>query len=298
MQAIGASTSALVLDRLSAEFCELSPQLRKAAQYVLDNPNAVALSSVREIADAANVKPNTLVRMARAVGYDGFEDFRRPFREDLRTGQEKFPDRARWLQSIAERGRHGRLYGEMAETAIENIEQLFAGTSADEVKAAADCIVAARTTYVLGVGVLFALAQQFAYLGHMALDNVIAIPRDGSVPIDDISRARPGDVLLAMTFAPYRVEVIKAVQVAREQGASIIALSDSRASPIALGATHAFVVPSETPQFFTSTVATAAILETLMSFVIADASPDVIANIEHFHARRHALGVYIDGEGS
>jgi hypothetical protein len=33
-------------------------------------------------------------------------------------------------------------------------------------------------------------------------------------------------------------------------------------------------------------------LETLLAFVIADAPPDVVANIEKFHTRRHAMGLY------
>lgn len=281
-----------ILDQLLDSLPDMSPQLRKAARYVLDNPNDVGVSSIREIADAASVKPNTLVRMARAVGCEGYEEFRRPFREALRSGRESFPDRARWLQAIARGGRHGGLFGEMAAMTLENIEQLFAGLTADEVKAAADRIVAARTSYVLGVGISYALAHNFAYLARMALDSVVAVPQDGSLPIDDLARAGPDDVLLAMTFSPYRSEVVDAVRAARAQGVGIIALSDSRSSPIALVADHAFVIPTDTPQFFTSTVAAASLLETIMAFVVADADPGVIANIDRFHQRRHELGVY------
>ena len=276
----------------------MSPQLRKAAQHVLDNANDVGLSSIREIAEAAAVKPNTFVRMARAVGFEGYEDFRRPFREELRAGREAFPDRARWLQSIAKGGRHGRLFSAMAESSIANIEELFAGTSAEELKAAADKIVAAHTTYVLGVGIAYALAHNVAYLARRAFDRVVAVPRDGSLPIDDIAKAGPQDVLVAMTFEPYRSEVVEAVRVARDQGVTIIALTDSRVSPIAEPADHVFVVPTETPQFFTSAVAAAALLEMIMAFVIAEAGEDIIANIERFHQRRRRLGVYLGREGT
>ena len=95
-----------------------------------------------------------------------------------------------------------------------------------------------------------------------------------------------------MTFDPYRSEVVDAVRVARDQGCAVVALSDSRASPIAIGADHVFVIPTDTPQFFTSGVAAAALLEALVAFVVADAKPDVVANIERFHARRRTLGVY------
>ncbi len=291
------SADQAVLGRVLDALPEMSPQLRKAARYVLDNPNEVGLSSIREIADAAAVTPNSLVRMARAAGYEGYEDFRRPFREALRTGQESFPDRARWLQSLARGGRHGRLFGEMAAMTIEACEQFFSGTSADEVKVAADRIVAARTTFVLGVGISHALAHNFAYLARMALDTVVAVPRDGSLPIDDLSRAGDGDVLLAMTFRPYRSEVVEAVNFARERGVTLIALTDSLSAPIAQSAAQVFVVPTETRQFFTSTVAAAALLESLMAFVVADADPEVIARIEAFHRRRYDLGVYWPEDG-
>ena len=110
------------LDRLAESLLEMSPQLRKAAQYVLDNPNDIGVSSIREIAEAAEVTPNTMVRMARAVGFGGYEELRRPFREALRAGRESFPDRARWLQSIARGGRHGRLFSDMAASTIPAAE--------------------------------------------------------------------------------------------------------------------------------------------------------------------------------
>jgi DNA-binding MurR/RpiR family transcriptional regulator len=281
-----------VLDRVSATLPEMSRQLRKAAEYVLDNPNEVGLASIREVAAAAGVKPNSLVRMARAAGFDGYEDFRRPFREMLRNGREDFPDRARWLQSLARGGRHGSLYRDMAAATIENVEQLYGGATAVEVKAVADLIVAANNTYVLGVGVFHAIAHEFAYLGRMAFDNVTAVPRDGGPPVADLTRAGPGDVLLAMSVSPYRTEVVEAVRCAERQGATVVALTDARSSPIALGAACLFLVPTDTPQFFTSVVAMAALLETIMAFVVADADRRVIENIEREHRRRHELGIY------
>ena len=287
-----AGVTVAVLDRLLGEMAEMSPELRKAARYVLDNPNDVGVSSIREIAEAAKVKPNSFVRMARAVGFEGYEDFRAPFREAIRSGGETFPDRARWLQSIAEGGRHGSLFTEMAATTLANVEQTFANTSSEQIKAAADRIVEARRTYVVGVGLLHPLAQQFAYLARMAVDSIVAVPRDGSLLIDDILRAGPEDVVLAMTFEPYRNEVIEAVRCAREQGARVIVLTDGWGAPVVPFADQAFVMPTETPQFFTSSVAVSAFLETLMAFVVADADKQVIASIEKFHRRRQELGVY------
>ena len=286
-----------VLDTLAGNLDSLTPELKKAAAYVLENPNDVGVSSIREIAEAANVKPGSFMRMAKAVGFEGYDDFRAPFRETIRQGATNFPDRARWLQTLAEGGELGALYAEMAEASIDNIEQSFAATNAENMKSAADAIVAARRVYVLGVGVNHTLARNFAYLASMAMDRVEAIPRPGSAAIDDLARAGPEDVLVAMSFKPYRSEVIEAVSLAREQGVAIVGLSDSPASPLIAGSEHGFVIQSETPQFFPSTVATIALLETLIAFVIADAEPEVIANIERFHERRHSLAIYAPSDG-
>ena len=280
-----------VLAALAQTLGDLTPELQKAAAYVLENPNDVGVSSIREIADAAEVKPNSFVRMARAVGFEGYDDFREPFREEIRRGT-TFPDRARWLQSLAKGGKLGGLHAAMAESAMANIEQCFADTDAARLKAAADAIVAARHVYVLGDGMNHALARNFSYLAGMAMDRIEAIPREGRLAIDHLVRAGKGDVLLAMTFKPYRRDVVEAVEIARRQGVKIIGISDSPASPIVVGSAHSFVVQTDTPQFFPSIVATAALLETLIAFVIADAEPDVVASIERFHERRRALGIY------
>lgn len=290
----GTNVSETILERLAEELAELTPEARKAATYVLENPRDVGVSTVREIAEAAKVKPNTVVRMARQVGFDGYEDFRTPFREALRQGTPSFPDRARWLQDIQRSGDLGGLYADLVRDALRNIEETFAGISADQLQAAATAIWQSRNVFVLGVGVNNSNARNFTYLASTGMKQFHALPRAGSTPIDDLAWADSRDVLIAMTCKPYRTEVVEAVTLAREQGLRVVALSDSPASPILRAANHGFVVSVDTPQFFPSSVSTIALLETLLSFVIAVASDEIVERVETFHQRRHQLGIYTE----
>ena len=290
------NVSTTVLDRLTEEWNGLTPEAQKAARYVLENPQDVGVSTVREIAQAARVKPNTFVRMARQVGFDGYDDFREPFRQAIRRGTVSFPDRARWLQDIGKRGGLGRLYADMASAALHNLEDTFAGIDEAMLKAAGEAIWRSRNVFVLGVGVNNSNARNFTYLARTGMKQFHAIPRAGSVPVDDLAWADERDVLVAMTCKPYRTEVVDAVRIAREQDMTVIGLSDSPASPIIIGADHGFVVAADTPQFFPSSVSTIAVLETLLSFVIASASPEIVERVEKFHQRRHELGIYVSDE--
>ena len=291
----GTNVSSSILERLTDEWEALTPEAQKAARYVLENPQDVGVSTVREIAEAANVKPNTVVRMARQVGFEGYEDFRAPFREAIRRGTASFPDRARWLQDIQKSGDLGGLYADMAEAAIRNIEDTFAGIDASAMKTAAEAVWNSRQVFTLGVGVNNAISRNFTYLASTGMSQFHTIPRPGSTAIDDLAWADDRDVLIAMSMRPYRSEVVDALAVAREQGMTIVGLSDSPASPVIRAAHHGFVVAVDTPQFFPSSAATIALLETLLSFVIAVASDEIVERVEKFHRRRHQLGIYTEG---
>ena len=142
------------------------------------------------------------------------------------------------------------------------------------------------------MGVNSSNAQNFTYLASTGMVQFHAIPKPGSVPADDLAFADKDDVLIAITCKPYRNEVVEAVEIAREQGVTVMGISDSAASPIIAGSDFGFVVSVDTPQFFPSSVSTIALLETLLSFVIASASPTVVERVDEFHQRRHAIGIY------
>lgn len=289
-----ANVSSERLDRLAEELPELTPEARKAATYVLENPLDVGVLTVREIADAANVNPNTVMRMARQIGFTGYDEFRAPFRQAIRDGVTGFPDRVRWLQDTRKSGALGTLYADMVQSTLQNIEQTFADIPIEQLIAAATAIWESRNVFTLGVGVNNSNARNFTYLASTGMVQFHAIPRSGSTPVDDLAWAGSEDVLIAITCKPYRAEVVEAVKIAKEQGMIIVGLSDSPASPIILNADHGFVVSTDTPQFFPSSTGIIAFLETLLSVVISVASDEIVDRVEKFHHRRHQLGLYTE----
>ena len=207
-------------------------------------------------------------------------------------GRQIFPTACAGCKTFRKSGELGGLYADMVREVMANIEETFAGISTEKMKTAAEAIWNARRVFTLGVGVNNSVARNFTYLASTGMTEFHAIPRPGSTPVDDLAWADGRDILIAITCKPYRTEVVEAVRIAREQGMVIVALSDSPASPIIRMADHGFVVAVETPQFFPSSVSIIALLETLLSFVIAVASEEIPARVETFHKRRHQLGLY------
>src|SRR5262249_7514883 len=62
---------------LGAQIARLSPQLRRAARFLAKHPESVAIHSLRGLAAKADVTPATFVRLAQALGFDGFPELKR-----------------------------------------------------------------------------------------------------------------------------------------------------------------------------------------------------------------------------
>src|SRR5882724_4026626 len=62
-----------IIELIESRFPALSPRLRSAARFVLDNPEEIALHSMRAAAAKAGIHPSSMQRLARELGFAGYE---------------------------------------------------------------------------------------------------------------------------------------------------------------------------------------------------------------------------------
>ena len=281
-----------VVSQLSAVFEELPPQLQIAARFIIDHPREVSVQTMRSLATEAGVHPNSFVRLARFIGFDGYESMRERFRDFVRQGSGSTTDRVRWLQNLARKGGKAEIMSQMASAVLANHEQLFSALDMKQVEKAVSWMLKADRVFVLGVGVGYAMAYQFWYVARMMHDNFILIPRHGSLPMDDLLGIRKTDLLLAMTFQPYRNDVIEAVRFAQKRKARTIGLSDSPAATLYRESDIGLSCPTHTPQFFQSNASVIALLEMICAMLAAEGGDKVEQQIEEFNEIRWQSGVY------
>ena len=82
---------------IRARFSELSPQFQMGAAFLLDHPDEVAVSSMRKVAERAQVQPASLVRLSQQLGFPGWNELRNLFVARVRTRPEPLASRARSL---------------------------------------------------------------------------------------------------------------------------------------------------------------------------------------------------------
>lgn len=287
-----------VLDRLTRAHPGLSPQVRKAAAYVLDNPGDVATLSMRKVAAAAEVPPPTLPRLAQAVGFETYEAFREVYRRQLQERTLGYSEQAGRLRQRHDGDGNASLWSAFRQASLANIEHLFATLEADMIGEVAEALLGTRNVYVAGMQASFAFANYVQYVGYMAHPNWILVRNRNGVLADGVVGLGPEDALVAIALSPCARDTIRLAQMAKDRGATVVGITDSRTTPLAARSDFVLTVPCHSPQFFESYVSTTALLETIVGFVVARSSQDVVRNIDRVEQCRRGLGEYWDNGGS
>jgi len=283
-----------VIARIEASFPSLSPQLKQAARYVIDNPDDVALYSMRQLAAHADVHPSTMVRFARELGFDGHAQFQEPFQERLRSRPKiSYVGSARDLQARSSQSNVQELIREMFETERSAFKALLDEQTSHTIEEAVDVLCQGRNIFVVGGRSLYPVAFYFHYACRMFTNKVFLVGGHGGTFADQLRGIGKGDVVLASSFSPYARNSVKAVDYAQAHGARIVAITDSNVSPIARGKnTVSLVVSNESPSLFHSIVPAMGVAEALVMLMIAHGGTTALAALEDSEEQLNGFEAY------
>jgi len=280
---------------VTRSYGDLSPQMRRAAQFLLDHTDEVATRSLRHVAGSAQLPPPTFSRLARALGCNTYEELRDLCRDEIRQRKSRFADKALKLLDMdanaAVSGREPYLVRQSA-SAISNIQTLLESTENRQLEQTAARLAAAGNVVLIGTLSSYAFVDYVSYLAGMAFPNWSVIGRGGASMCSGISGLGKHDAALVVSKEPFARRSILAARLAHEQGAYVVAITDAGHSPVWEFADSVFMVSTESPQFFTSHVAALVLLETLMGMVVKSRGADAQRRIAEVERQNHRLGEY------
>jgi DNA-binding MurR/RpiR family transcriptional regulator len=284
-------TPPAALATIARRFPDLTPRLQRAARFIIDNPDQIAVRSMREIARRAAVAPATMVRLARALDYADYDDLRDVFIRRVESAATAHAPRAQALQATERSG--PRLVEHLAASQMAAI-QSAAGNPETAIAAFVRELAAARTVAFLGLRASHAIAYHFAYVYGLLRDNGHLLDDRGGALRDHAARLSRGDALVAISIAPYTRATVEALEVAEKRGATILALTDSAVSPIARAARRCLLFHTAGPSFFSTLIGALALAELLVARLAASGGRAVIARLERTDDALREAGAYWD----
>lgn len=253
--------------RITTEYETLSKQLKVIAKYVEQHRDHIGLEGIQQLAAHCGVQPSAVVRFAKHFGFTGFSEMQAVFREGLTRQLAPSRNYRARIRDIIESGSGSLSSVEIAREFLAGsqaaMHELEANLDEATFKKAVDMLRQTDCIWIAASRRSFPVAVYLDYALQHTDKRVCLMSGLGSMHLGQMRSVRRGDVMLAISFAPYAEETLAAVEQAAERGVRLIAITDSRMSPLAKDAEAVLVVQDNSTFGFRSLTSTMGLAQSL-----------------------------------
>ncbi len=247
------------------------------ANFILESYDKAAFMTASKLGKTVNVSESTVVRFAAELGYDGYPAMQKALQEMIRS---KLTSVQR-IEVSNDRIGDQDVLSMVMQSDIEKIRLTMEEADRTGFERAADAIVGARRIYILGIRSASAITSFLGFYFNLIFENVVLIHSTSvSEVFEQIFRIGPGDVIIGVSFPRYSRRTVKAMQYARSRGATVVAVTDSEASPLAAIADHNLLAKSDMASFVDSLVAPLSLINALIVAVGRRKNEDLSSTFE------------------
>lgn len=271
----------------------LSKGHKKLALYIADNYDKAAFMTASKLGEKVGVSESTVVRFATEMGFKGYPELQKELQQLIKSK----------LTAVQRMEVSGNFYSEenaikkVLTGDIELIRNTLESVSTDEFSKAVKTINSANKIYILGVRSSAALASFLHFYFNLVFENVVLVDTSsGSQMFEQLFRIGKNDVCVAISFPRYSKQTINALRFINDRESKIIAITDSKESPIAALANILLVASSNMVSVVDSLVAPLSLINALIVAVTFSRRDEVYNNFNRLESIWDEYQVYDKAE--
>ncbi|HKU04490.1 MAG TPA: MurR/RpiR family transcriptional regulator [Bradyrhizobium sp.] len=281
------------LTELCSALPSLPSRLQQVGRFVAANDYDATTRSMRELASVAGADPAAFTRLAKAIGYSGWDELRAALTEARR------PEQASPF-SVRAKGRRAGPNPEMSLIS-DKLDAEAAGLpriSPSAVAGAAKALHNARRIWIAGFRSCRSVAELLNYQLRMFRPDTVQLV-GGSGPEDlDLGAFRTGDAVVVIGFAPYSTASVLSARAAHASRATLVAIADKVSAPMAEGADHLLQFEAaSSPGFFPSLTGAIAIAQSLAAATFMLGGANAKRRLEETEERLADTSQYVTEKG-
>ena len=215
--------------RISDAILTMRKSERKVAEFVLTNPADIIHMRIVDLAKKADVSEPTVVRFCRAIGCEGFQDFKLNLAQQLASspsfGQIAVTDE----DSVADYSL------KVFDSTVDTLLKVRDSLNPEILDKAVSALCKANRVEFFGFGASGAVAAD-AQHKFFRLQLATAAYSDHHIQHMSAMSMQPGDVVVAISQSGRTEALINAIEVVRSVGGVVIAIAPS-GSPVIQKAT-------------------------------------------------------------
>ena len=178
------------------------------------------------------------------------------------------------------------LISQNTQLVLNNIERTMENLSLQALENIADSLLHAEKIYCAGLRTSSCVSSYLGYnLGRMLDAPCIRCENTGDYA-EQIRRITDKDILFAVTMSRYSRQIVEFTRLAKQKGATVVAVTDGYASPLLKYADHQMIAKTSSDGFHNSVTAFCYLIDILLSICCRKAPEQVKKNLK---ASEHVL---------
>ena len=252
-------------EQMRAALPDLTRAERQLATHILKNYPVAALGSITALAKASEVSTPTVVRLCQKLGYKGYPDYQSALRGEVEAMLvSPIAKHDRWTGGAPDT----HILNRFADAVVGNLQATLGQIDHAEFDTAAALLAdPRRAVYAIGGRITHAQADYFVTLMKVVRREVTLLSGLSNTWPPALLDMKRGDVLVVFDIRRYENSVLQLVELAVEQGAEVVLVTDRWQSPAAVHARLTLSAHIEAPSAWDSMVSITVLVETLLAAV-------------------------------
>ena len=256
--------SADILALIEEKMEHFSKGQKRIARYMTEYYNKAAYMTAAKLGREVGVSESTVVRFATELGFEGYPQLQKSLQAHIRnklTALQRMEAADEGMEPVD-------VLQKVLLSDVDKIKKTLEETSREEFRQVVELLGKAKRVYIIGIRSAYALASFLYFYTNLILDDVKLVQTNtASEMFEQVLKIDEQDVLMALSFPRYSQRTIKAARYAKQQGATVVAITDSSASPLCAAADHSLLAQSDMASFVDSLVAPMSLINALIAAV-------------------------------
>lgn len=266
-----------LMSRLCAKMPTFSKGQKRLANYIMTSYDKAVFLTAARLGKAVAVSESTVVRFAMQLGYDGYPEFQEALEELVRTKLNSIQR----IEIASGQMSQSKVLEYILDADAEKIKLTKDEIDKKAFEQAVETISSARTIYVIGIRSCAPLASFLSFYLNLIFDDVRNINTNNSSELfEQMIRINEQDVIIGISFPRYSVRTLKALEFANNRNAKVIAITDSKHSPMNLYSSCNLLARSDMASIVDSLVAPLSVINALIVALCMKKKDEVINNLE------------------
>ena len=254
---------------------EMGKAEKQIADWIMENPGKIISLSIVELAEQCKCGEATIVRFSKRLGLSGYQE--------LKISLASEGGGSHISTNISDKDSAFDIYEKVCNDIYMSLEKTKKSLNADALSKAAEKICKAKNIVVFGLGNSASVAIDASHKFLRAGLSAVAYS-DNHMQVIAASHLTAEDVAIAITHSGSSKDIVEALKLAKEHGATTIAITNSGKSPVLKQADIVLSTTADETQYnilaLNSRIVQLAIIDSLYFYVVYNKSAKALESIK------------------